>query len=590
MVRCGLLVVLANFLALLVAHAAAQEGVITRVSLASDGTQANARSYNPAISPDGRYVAFASAASNLVPYDTNGWLDIFVRDLATGTTIRASVDSSGNQANETSWAPAFSPDGRFVAFTSSASNLVANDANGHAADVFIHDLILGTTTIVSMAPDGSPGNGVSWDPMFSANGRYLAFFSTSSNLVPNDTNGKGDVFVRDLVTGLDALVSVASDGTQGNGDSYPTGISSDGRYVLFDSDASNLVPGDTNASRDVFLRDTLAGTTTRVSVASDGSEGNYGGSISSMSSDGRFITFSSYSSNLVPGDSNEAWDVFVRDMVLGTTALVSVNSAGQEGNNSSEGSSISPDGRYVAFCSQASNLVPVPGDTNGFQDVFVRDLVNGTTTRITLGLNGEQANAPSCMEGPPVFGANGAMIAFDSAASNLVPGDTNWTINLFVYQIGADPGISGKVELQDYAASQVLGTPVTIEVRLAGSTTPLQTQTVLLGASGDFSFTAHVGAGVYDITAKASHWLRQKIGSLVITTAGASNLAFSLVNGDITGDNAVSLADFGLLKRSYGSMPGNSNWNSDADLDGNGSVGLGDFGILKRNYSMSGDD
>jgi|GEM_PF-1585857 len=226
--------------------------VVQRVSVASGGTQGNGDSGCPSISADGRYVAFQSYASNLVPGDTNGTWDVFVHDRLTGQTTRVSVASDGTQGNGDSECPSISADGRYVAFASLASNLVPGDTNG-TWDVFVHDRLTGQTTRVSVASGGAQGNSGSWCPSISADGRYVAFQSYASNLVPGDTNGVLDVFVHDRLTGQTTRVSVASDGTQGDSYSFGSSISADGRYVAFSSLASNLVPGDTNDKPDIFV-------------------------------------------------------------------------------------------------------------------------------------------------------------------------------------------------------------------------------------------------------------------------------------------------------------------------------------------------
>jgi Tol biopolymer transport system component len=344
-----------------------------RVSVASDGTEEFQDSESPAISGTGRYVAFESFAPNLVPGDTNDAHDVFVNDRATGTTERVSVAGDGTQGDDFSGAPAVGSTGRYVAFESFAANLVPGDTNGNE-DVFVRDRVAGTTSRVSLADDGTQGDGSSGQPSISADGRYVAFESLASNLVPGDTNGSKDVFVRDRVTGTTARVSVAGDGTQGNQTSAEPTVSADGRYVAFESLASNLVRGDTTGTWDVFVRDRAAGTTELVSVAGDGTPGRPGFSQEpSISPDGRYVAFLSAASNLVPRDTNETEDVFVHDRVAGTNERASVASDGTEGDGGSGEPSISADSRYVAFESLASNLVPVPGDTNFDADVFVRD-------------------------------------------------------------------------------------------------------------------------------------------------------------------------------------------------------------------------
>ena len=343
-------------------------GTTTRVSVRSDGTEGNDDSFYPSISADGLYVAFFSSASNLVLNDTNSRRDVFVHDRQTGQTTRVSVDSYGTQGNDGSGDPSISGDGRYVAFSSGASNLVTGDDNGEY-DIFVHDRQTGQTTRVSVDSNGTEGNGASEYLSISADGRYVAFSSYASNLVSDDTNGECDIFVHDRWTGQTARVSVASDGTQGNDDSDYPSISADGRYVAFDSGASNLVLNDTNATSDVFAHDRQTGQTTRVSLASDGTQGNGGSWYSSISANGRYVTFQSDASNLVLNDTNGYDDVFVHDRSTGQTARVSVASDGTEGDGSSYESSISADGCYVAFESLASNLVM--GDDNGRMDIFV---------------------------------------------------------------------------------------------------------------------------------------------------------------------------------------------------------------------------
>jgi Tol biopolymer transport system component len=303
--------------------------------------------------------------------DTNGKRDVFVYDLLTRTTSRVSVDSEGRQANGPSFGPVISADGRFVAFESAATNLVPGDTNGFS-DIFVRDLTAGTTTRVSVDSAGRQANGKSFRPVISADGRHVAFESVATNLVPGDTNGLSDVFVRDLMTGKTTRVSVDSVGRQANGPSSSAAISADGRFVAFESDATNLVVGDTNGKRDVFVYDLLTRTTSRVSVDLAERQANGPSFNAAISGDGRFVAFESDASNLVPGDSNLKRDVFVRDLMAGTTTRASVDSAGRQANGSSSGASISGDGRFVVFDSDAFNLVP--NDTNGKQDVFVHDL------------------------------------------------------------------------------------------------------------------------------------------------------------------------------------------------------------------------
>lgn len=426
----------AAFAVLAAGGATASPGTTTRVSVDSAGNQANAGSEAPSISGDGRYVAFQSSASNLVPGDTNGQADIFLHDRKTGETTRVSVDSAGNEGNSWARVPRISADGRYVAFHSSSSNLVSGDTN-NSWDVFVHDRKTGETTRVSVDSSGNQANDDSYRNFgISADGRYVAFSSRASNLVANDTNfcvlypaSPGpcpDVFVHDRKTGETTRVSIDSTGNQANEQSFRVTISADGRYVAFHSQASNLVAGDTNGHADAFVHDRQTGDTTRVSVDSAGNQGNDGSGVSSISSDGRYIGFGSNASNLVLGDTNDWGDAFVHDRKTGETKRVSVNSAGAEGNSVSGGSAITADGRYVAFSSGASNLSPT--DANGpASDVFIHELQSGETTLISIDSAGVQGNGSSGggSSGGLAISDDGRYIAFTSYASNLVPGDTD---------------------------------------------------------------------------------------------------------------------------------------------------------------------
>jgi Tol biopolymer transport system component len=390
---------------------AASPGATERVSVDSAGNQANNESYDPALSGDGRFVAFQSYAYNLVLNDTNNDADVFVHDRQTGATERVSVASAGNQANTASDHPAISADGRYVAFETWASNLVPGDTNA-AGDVFVHDRQTGLTERVSVDSAGNQGNGSSGGAAMSGDGRYVAFSSDASNLVAGDTNNADDIFVHDRQTGATERVSVDSAGNEGNGPSFYATASGDGRFVAFRSEASDLVAGDTNtcgdwfapSCPDIFVHDRQTGATTRVSVDSAAVEGNDRSEAPAISADGRYVAFWSEASNLVPGDTNVGWDVFVHDRQTGATERVSVDSAGNQANTASENPAISADGRYVAFESSASNLVP--GDTNvcgevggPCQDVFVHDRQTGATERVSVDSAGNQANNESCYGG-----------------------------------------------------------------------------------------------------------------------------------------------------------------------------------------------
>jgi hypothetical protein len=421
-------------------------GGITRVSVSSSGEQGDLETSHPIctswFSADGRYVAFASHASNLIDDDTNDQEDAFLHDRLTGITTRLTVGTDGLQAeNGNSNSPSFSNDVRYVVFTTYANNLDPRDTN-HYRDMYVLDRQTHVTSLISYGYDGSAGNLVSGgSPQMSGNGRYVVFNSSASNLVPNDTNASRDTFFHDLATHTTTRVDVGYDGSEANGESSSgsPAISNNGRFIAFYSDSSNLVSGDTNDTRDLFVWDRETGVITRESVDSEENEGNNGTGggvdirnprsnlpsipkdVPAINPDGRFVAFYSDAGNLVPGDTNELRDIFVRDRVTGQTMLASIGLNGEPANGASDGNPwFSADGRYLGFQSFASNLVE--GDTNGHSDIFVRDLWTGITKRISIAYDGNEGNNDSLA---PTISADGRWITFASDANNLVPGDTN---------------------------------------------------------------------------------------------------------------------------------------------------------------------
>jgi Tol biopolymer transport system component len=415
------------------APAEAAPGTV-RVSVASDGAQATGGSYHPAISDDGWVVAFASSAANLVAGDRNGADDIFVHDGWTGKTTRVSVASDGTEADGASSSPTLSGNGRFVAFMSSADNLVPGDTNGEP-DVFVHDRRTGQTTRVSVASDGSqpaPGSYQTLVADITPDGRFVSFTSRAANLVAGDTNGAFDVFVHDRWEHETTRVSVGPGGAQGDGDSRGGSMSDDGRFVAFSSAATKLVPGRRVIS-DVYVYDRRTGETTRASIRSDGTPARGNSDEAVISGNGRFVAFRSGAHDLAPHDT-DWWDqIFVHDRATGETTRVSESTDGAQPDDASWLGDISGDGRFVAFQSYATNLVA--GDTNGANgpsygfDVFVRDRQHGTTTRVSVASDGAQADAPSFSGS---LSADGRVVVFASGATNLVPGDTNGDADIFV--------------------------------------------------------------------------------------------------------------------------------------------------------------
>jgi uncharacterized repeat protein (TIGR01451 family) len=396
-------------------------GVTEWVSVSSDGTGANNQSDMPAISGDGRFVAFVSLADNLVPEDTNGFADTFVHDRLTDTTERVSVSSRERQGNADSGLigvaayPAISSDGRFVAFVSQADNLVSGDRNGNA-DVFVRDRLLGTTERVSVNSAGEEADVGGEGPAISADGRFVAFQSQAQNLVPggNPFLFVDQVYVHDRETGTTEIISVNAAGEPGNSLNVQADISADGRFVVFSSFAENLVPGPQSGLQ-VYLRDRLAGTIERITEDALGNPGDGSSVRPRVSLDGRFVAFQTNSGNLI-GDGNHESHILVQDRLAGAFERVSATSTGEPADLLSEHPDITPDGRFVTFFSLATNLVA--DDTNNRRDIFVRDRQTGTVVRVSVSTAGVEGNSESQW---PTISDDGLVTAFQSGADNLVP-------------------------------------------------------------------------------------------------------------------------------------------------------------------------
>lgn len=347
----------------------ASTGALERVSLTTAGQATDGASFSPSMSGDGRYVAFASLATNLTLADVNGAPDIFRKDMATGAVLLVSFNADGVPGNSVSFAPSISADGRYVAFLSAATNLVEDDLNG-SIDTFLTDLVTSTTRLVSAAADGSQASSGSINrPSLSADARYVAFDSAAANLTASDANGRDDVFVKDMLTGE---VRLATEGLTGNfeGTLRPA-ISADGRYVVF-ATAAALLAADTNGVLDVYRKDLLTGGLARVSVTAAGIQGNAASRDASVSADGRYVAFTTLAANFVDGDSAGNADVFLKDMVTGALTLLSRTTAGGVGLGQSVNAAISADGRVVGFASTVANLVAADG--NAAQDVFAASI------------------------------------------------------------------------------------------------------------------------------------------------------------------------------------------------------------------------
>ncbi|MBM3984525.1 MAG: hypothetical protein FJ296_02350 [Planctomycetes bacterium] len=422
-------------LAAVLAAAALPKDTTVRLSIGVFAIEPNADCDRVAISGNGRYVAFASAATNFLFGDGNDARDVFLCDTQTLAIERVSVDSAGGDADEFSNLPVVSASGRYVAFQSLATDLVAFDGNG-MQDVFVRDRKKGVTTRVSVATGGTEGNDSSESPALSASGRYVAFASEASDLVVDDLNGSEDIFVHDTKSGETTRVSVASGGAEADDSSILPEISANGRWVVFRSEATNLVPDDDNASPDVFLHDRKAGTTIACSVDPAGiPQGECAGRVG-ISANGRYVIFNSEAAGLVEGDTNgtEVMDTFVFDRVKGTIERVTLGPGDVEAEDTSGSGGIfswtvalSGSGRFATFPSAATNLVE--GGSSGEQHVYVRDRKKGETLIMSLGPAGVLGNDSSP---ETALSTSGRVVVFSSDADNLVANDLVGNEDVFV--------------------------------------------------------------------------------------------------------------------------------------------------------------
>ncbi len=378
-----------------------------RVSVRSDGAEAEDFSGQAAVSGNGRFIAFQSKADNLVAGDSNQKEDVFVHDRDTAVTERVSLRPNGSQFPDLCGNPSLSDDGWLVAFEGRASDTDA---------VFVRDRISNTTSELPKPVAGSPR---CFEPALSGDGRFVAYLGN---------NGEWQrVFVYDRVAGTTTMVSRSTGGAAANGACERPSISRDGRFVAFASIADNLVSGDSNDKYDVFVHDRVLGTTIRASVNAAGGEGNDDSVGAAIAADGAAVAFASKAANLVLGDDNGKSDVFVRDLVGGSIVRASVDPRGQELDQESWQPTLSADGTLVVFAS-LSDLV-TDDDQNGKEDVFCRDLVLGTNVRVSMARGGGDPNEASTQ---PAQASDAPVVAFTSKAQNLVASDENDKDDVFV--------------------------------------------------------------------------------------------------------------------------------------------------------------
>lgn len=564
---------------------------VSRISIDAGGNQTDGDWYpsaeltTPGMSADGRFITYAWSASDLVSGDTNWQRDIFVFDRETFQTTRVSIATDGTQSNGISDSPSISADGRYVAFWSQASNLVENDTN-RVADTFVHDRRTGETTRISVDSTGIQGNGSSFGTTISDDGRYVAYSSFASNLVNGDTNGERDVFVFDRETGQTTRVSIDSIGNQGNGLSRIPSISGNGRYVAFHSNANNLVSGDTNTSYDVYVFNRQTGQTSIVSLSSQGTLGNRDSLDPMISADGRYVVFESEASNLVSGDTNNRPDIFVHDRQTGETTSVSIGATGSFGNGDSFDPVISADGRYITFASDASDLVE--GDTNNRTDIFRYDRQTQVLTRLSE--NGAQANAGSYS---PAIASNGQSAVFYSIASNLVGGDTNGRIDMFAFgsrRINGSATIAIRAN-QAPILRQAIADQTAIEATAfhftvaADAFVDNDVNDTVLGRHDRLSYSARLENGD-----PLPQWLSFDVNTRTFSgtppQASAGRLSLKVIATDNAGATASDVFAVVIADDTFDpgdSIDGNPSGNMAGDKDGTGSAISGQTGIAPSN-------
>lgn len=464
--------------------AAALEGETELISRASGvaGAKANGESFLSSISLDGRFVGFGSAATNLDPDDADAITDAYLRDRIANTTTLISRASgvAGAKGNGHSYSFGASADGRRVAFESQATNLDPDDPDV-LTDIYVRDLDANTTTLVSRASGGGlKGNGRSIFASISANGRYVCFSSEATNLDPADGDTLFDVYVRDLETNTTALVSRASGAAGVKADDAMTNsaygaISPDGRYVGFGGGADNLDPADLDEDADAYVRDLVTNTTTLVSRASGpgGAKGNADTYGPRLSTDGTSLVFQSFSTNLDPAKLDLSRDIFLRGLGGESTRLVSRASGadGVKGNMNSVAAAAADQGRYVAFTSESTNLDP--DDVDPLRDIFVRDMVENTTTLVSRasGPNGAKGNAEANTD--VLIAADGRFVGWDSAAANLNLDDADGLTDVYIRDVLGAPELllSGKRKQRSPRRVKATATCVNVACELVATGT-----------------------------------------------------------------------------------------------------------------------
>ena len=527
---------------------------LIRVSVSSNSTQASHDSVSRSISANGTKVVFESFSANLVSGDTNGSVDIFVKDLSTGELTLVSSSSSGGQANGHSSDAYISGDGTKVVFSSLADNLVAGDTNNEA-DIFVKDLSTGELTRVNTSSSGVEANYYTYDARISGDGSKVVFTSQAYNLVAGSSGS--NVFVKDLNTGVLTRVNTNSSGIGDGGGSGEANISADGTKVVFTSFGSDLVANDTNNTSDIFVKDLSTGVTTLVSTSSSGSQANHLSDYANISADGTKVVFLSRADNLVSGDINVGYDLFIKDLTTGEITRINTDSSGSGNFSTSFDVGISADGSKVVFGRAGYN---------GFADAFIKDLTTGQTTSLSTSSTGVQANYNSFDAN---ISADGTKVIFSTEATNLVANDTNLAIDVFVkdivenidtVQASLNHTLSNNVEnLTLTGSSHINGTGNDLNNQITGNSGNntldggagtdilsggLGSDTYIVDLSSDVVIEL-VNEGTDIIQSSASYTLSATVENLTLTGSSHINGTGNDFNNQITGNSGNNTLDGG---------------------------------------------
>jgi cysteine-rich repeat protein len=531
-----------------------------RVSVQDDESEASAGGAATAISgatqalnADGRYALVESTSTDMAVGKTTATVDLFLRDRVAGTTSWVSRDATGGQANAAVARGHLSADASTVIFDSTASDLVAGTPADGVRRVFVHDVGAGTTSLLAIPDPGgacSPAASCMRAQSVSADGRFVVFLSRATNVMSGGpTDGLDHVYLHDNDTSTTELIDVDSDEVASDGASGSAAVSADGARVAFVSNGTNLDPADVNPFDDVFLRDRVAGTTELVSRASDGTQGIGFNTSPSISADGRVVAFLSDDNSLVPGDTNGAYDVFVRDVEAGLTERVSVSSDGFQADAASQAASLSEDGRFVGFPSDAENLLAAL-DTNTERDVFVHDRATGLTERVSLRNGGGETTAQSTI--PVSLSADGQITSFGSSDTLLVGGDLNADPDTFVRLPSVGGDLTGDGDVRDLVLR-------VIDTDGVATPTPLGTaqqvavengSVVFLDGGGGVRFWANRQAG-------AAVDLDRAAADVALSTSWIAALVSEAIEGDGNGDGDT--ADT-VVQRNPRATPGSGAW------------------------------